>query len=464
MSPPRPRSIIAVTGAALFMVVLDNLIVASTLPAIERSLHAPLSSLEWVLDAYILAFGALMLTAAAIGERYGRRRTFIAGLLIFSLASAAGGLAPTVGTLVAARAIQGAGGAVIMPLTLTLLGAAFSGERRARAIGTWSAISGAGVALGPIVGGLLAELASWHWIFWVNVPVGLLAAALAPRSLAESRGRAERIDLAGLALASGGLLSIVWATVRANANGWTAPVTVGGIAGGVILLVAFAIWESRAKTPMVPLRFFAVRSFATANVANFTLGFAMFAGFVMVIQYLTAVHGEGPISSGVHALFWTALPMIVSPAAARLGRRTSAVPLIGVGLSLVSAGLAGLVLLTSASTSPMAIAPALVLIGTGIGLVIPNAAAGGIAPFAADEIGKASGVMSTSRQVGSVFGVSVALALFQSGSAAGNLSGGVHAGLIAGAVAAAAGAALSLAERVHAGRRVFLLAAAARGE
>jgi EmrB/QacA subfamily drug resistance transporter len=354
--------------------------------------------------------------------------------------------------------VQGAGGAIIMPLTLTLLGTAFTGERRAKALGTWSAISGAGVALGPIVGGVLTEALSWHWIFWVNVPVGLAAAALAPRVLEESRGRTQKVDLIGLALASFGLLAVVWATARANANGWTAPVTLAGLVSGAALLVAFVRWEAHSEAPMVPLRFFRARSFTTANAANFLLGFAMFAGFVMVIQYLSGVRGEGPVSSGLHALFWTAVPMIVSPAAARLGRKTSPSALIGVGLSLVSAGLLLVVALSSADASAFALAPGLLIIGTGIGLTIPNAAAAGIATVAADEMGKASGVISTARQVGSVFGVSVALALFQSASASGSaaaISSGVHAGLIAGAVGAAAGALIALIERLELSRRLM---------
>src|SRR3954462_3439876 len=214
------RLTIAVTGAALFMVVLDNLIVASTLPAIQRSLGASLESLEWVLDAYILAFGVLMLSAAALGERYGRRRVFVAGVILFTVSSAAGALAPNIETLIAARALEGIGGAIITPLTLTLLTAAFSAERRSAALGAWSAIAGVGVAAGPVAGGALTSALSWHWIFWVNVPIGIAIAVLAPRLLEESRGRRERIDLGGVALVSSGLFAVILATVRDNAAGW----------------------------------------------------------------------------------------------------------------------------------------------------------------------------------------------------------------------------------------------------
>src|SRR3954447_19723151 len=278
------RLTIAVTGAALFMVVLDNLIVASTLPVIQRSLGASLGSLEWVLNAYILAFAVLMLTAAALGERYGRRRVFTGGVVLFTVASAAGALAPNAGTLIAARAIEGIGGAVIMPLTLTMMTAAFPAERRGAALGIWSAISGFGVALGPIAGGLLTDALSWHWIFWVNVPIGVAAAVLAPRVLGESFGRRERIDIGGLLLASASLLAVVWTTVRGNSVGWGAPVTLLGYAGGIALAAAFIRWEGRGGQPMLPLRLFRSRVFSTSNVIGVALHVAMFGAFFMVVQ------------------------------------------------------------------------------------------------------------------------------------------------------------------------------------
>ncbi|MEA2426761.1 MAG: hypothetical protein QOF37_389, partial [Thermoleophilaceae bacterium] len=289
MTARKSRAVIAITGAALFMVVLDNLIVLSTLPAIGRSLHASLPELEWVVNAYILSFAVLMLTGAALGERFGRRRVFVGGLVLFSAASAAAALAPDGGLLIAARLVQGAGGAVLMPLTLTLLSAAFTAERRAAALGTWSAISGLGVALGPIAGGLLTAGLSWHWIFWINVPIGIAAAVLAPRVLEESFGRRERIDVGGLALASGALLAIVWTTVRGNSVGWGAPLTLFGYAAGATLAVGFVRWERRRAHPMLPLRLFASSVFSTSNAAGALLHFSMFGAFFMVVQFLAHV-------------------------------------------------------------------------------------------------------------------------------------------------------------------------------
>lgn len=453
---------LALTGAALFMVVLDNLIVGSTLPSIQRALHARWDELEWILDAYILSFGALMLTAAALGERYGRRRVFTAGVLLFTGASAASALAPSPGLLIAARTVQGIGGAIVLPLSLTLLAAAFPGERRAAALGTWSAISGLGVALGPVVGGALTAALSWHWIFWVNLPIGLVTAALTPRYVTESRGAAEAPDTRGLALVSSGLLAVVWATIRGNAQGWTSVSTLAAYAIGLVLLAAFARWERRTAAPMVPPRLFASRPFTAATVASFLFGFAMFAGFLMVIQYLAHVRGEGPLSSGAHTLFWTAVPMVVSPLAARLGRRVAPLALVGTGLALTSAGLALVAFAATASASPLAIAPGLVAVGLGIGFVLPNIAATALTAVAAGEIGKASGVVNTSRQLGAVFGVAVSVALLQSASTNGGLAGvtaGVHAGLVAAVVAASVGTGVAVVGR-RVPRRVSVAAAA----
>ncbi len=332
------RLTIAVTGAALFMVVLDNLIVASTLPAIQRSLGASLGSLEWVLNAYILAFAVLMLTAAALGERYGRRRVFTAGVVLFTVSSAAGALAPNAGTLIAARAIEGIGGAVIMPLTLTMMTAAFPAERRGAALGIWSAISGFGVALGPVAGGLLTDALSWHWIFWVNVPIGIAVALAGPRVLAEGRGTFERLDLTGVVLVSGGLLGVVYATVRGPAEGWASASTLLAYAAGTALLAGFLWWERRSAHPMMPLRLFRSRAFSSANVANFLLAFAMFAGFLMLIQFLSHARGEGPLAVGLHTLWWTAMPMVVAPYAGRLGRRVAPAAIAAGGLLLVVGG------------------------------------------------------------------------------------------------------------------------------
>src|SRR3954470_13432864 len=427
------RLTIAVTGAALFMVVLDNLIVASTLPAIQRSLGASLGSLEWILNAYILAFAVLMLTAAALGERYGRRRVFTAGVVLFTVSSAAGALAPNAGTLIAARAVEGIGGAVIMPLTLTMMTAAFTAERRGAALGIWSAIAGLGVALGPIAGGLLTDALSWHWIFWVNVPIGPPAAVLAPRLRAESGGGRERVDAGGLLLASASLLAIVWTTVRGNSVGWDAPVTLAGYAAGIAFAAGFVRWEGQRDHAMLPLRLFSSRTFSTTNVAAVALHVAMFGAFFGIVQFLAHVRGISPIMTGVWTLPWTLMPLFVSPLAGRLAARGAPALLTSTGLLLISAGIFELAAIVGPDTGELAIALPLWSIGVGIGLVLPNITALAVGAVPAPDIGKASGTLNTARQIGSVFGVAITAAIFEA-------TGSYSAALLAPAAPALVGA------------------------
>ena len=410
-SPRRAAAVLAVTGAALFMIVLDNLIVVSTLPAIQRSLQASLSSLEWIVDAYILSFGVLILSGAALGERYGRRRMFVVALLLFSAASAAGALAPSVGALTAARAVQGAGAAMLMPLTLTLLTAAYPGEGRGHALGIWSAIAGIGVAAGPVAGGLIATALSWHWIFWLNVPIGIAAAAVAPRVLTESRGEAAPIDLTGIALASAGLLGIVWATVRGNEAGWGSPSTLAVYATGAVALLAFVAWEARTPAPMLPLRLFRSRSFSAVNATGFAFQFTMFAAFLMVVQRLSA-DGYGPVMIGVWTLPWTIMPLLFSPLGGRLGQRVDPALLLVAGLALITVSAFALAAVIG---PPAAMAPALAGIGVGIGFVVPNLSAVTMDAVGPADIGRASATLSTARQLGAVFGVAVAVAVYAAG-------------------------------------------------
>ena len=409
------RAVLALTGAALFMIVLDNLIVASALPAIERGLGAPINSAEWVLDAYILSFAVLILTGSALGERFGRRKVFIIGLAIFTAASAAGALSANIGQLVTARAVQGAGSAILMPLTLTLLTNAYPPEKRGVALGIWSSIAGLGVAAGPLVGGILTSTLSWHWIFWVNVPVGIAAIVLSPRLLDESRGRREPIDTGGLVLASLGLLGIVWATVRGNSQGWLAASTLVSYALGIAFLIAFVAWEARHKAPMLPLRLFRDSRFTVSNSTGFLLHFAMFGTFVMAIQFLVGVRGESALMAGVWTLPWTVMPFLISPLSGRLGQRTHPAIPSAIGMLLVALGTFGLSQTVTTSTAPAELAPSLLFIGVGIGLVLPNIAALAMGSVSGPDIGKASATLSTSRQVGSVFGVAVAVAIFEAG-------------------------------------------------
>jgi EmrB/QacA subfamily drug resistance transporter len=430
------------------MIVLDNLIVASALPSIERSMHTSLGNAQWVLDAYILTFAVLILTGAAFGERFGRRRVFIAGLVIFTAASALGALAGSLGALVAARTVQGVGSAILMPLTLTILASAYPPERRNVALGIWSAIAGIGVAAGPLAGGAITSALSWHWIFWINVPIGVLVAALAPRLLEESFGRRDRIDVGGLVLASAGLLGIVWATVRGNSVGWLSGSTFVAYGLGLALLIAFVAWEARREHPMLPLKFFSDSSFTVSNAAGFLLHFAMFGSFLMVIQFLAEVRGESPVMSGVWTLPWTVMPLVLSPLGGRLGQRFgAALPAAG-GLALAGAGAFEIAAVVAPSSGPLALVPGLVLIGIGVAMVLPNIAALAIGAVEAPDIGKASGTLSTARQLGSVFGTAVAVAIFQAGGGAESLTqltAGLSHALVVAGLGALSGAVLLLA-------------------
>jgi EmrB/QacA subfamily drug resistance transporter len=341
-----------------------------------------------------------------------------------------------VGALTAARAVQGAGGAMLMPLTLTLLTAAYPAHKRGQALGIWSSIAGLGVAVGPLLGGVLATTLSWHWIFWVNVPVGLVAALVAPRVLAESRGARRPVDLPGIALVSAGLLGVVWATVRGNVAGWGAASTLLAYAAGAALLLGFAAWEARSRAPMLPLGLFRVRSFSAANAAGFALQFTIFAAFLMIVQFLGEVRGEGPVMIGVWTLPWTIFPLLISPVGGRLGARVEPGVLVVSGMALIAVSVLALASYIGASTTPAEMAPALAGIGIGIGIVLPNVTAVTMRSVTPADIGRASGTLSTARQLGAVFGVAVAVAAFGAGGY--DVAFGV-AGLVAAAGAGIAG-------------------------
>src|ERR1700753_797235 len=245
---------IVVTSVAAFMVALDNLVVTTALPSIREHLHAGLEGLEWTVNAYTLTFAVLLLPAAALGDRLGRRRVFLAGLTLFTLASAAAGLPTSAGMLIAARALQGIGGAAVMPLSLTLLSASVPAHRRGAALGVWGAASGLAVALGPVVGGAVTQGASWEFIFWLNVPIGLLLIPTARRVLAEHAGPTTRLDLPGLLLVSGGLFGLVFGIVSGNGHGWTSTRVVASFIAGAILIAAFIYRESHTAAPMLPLK------------------------------------------------------------------------------------------------------------------------------------------------------------------------------------------------------------------
>jgi EmrB/QacA subfamily drug resistance transporter len=426
-SPGRQATTLALTAVAFFMVVLDALVVTTALPAIGRDLHVGVSTLEWTVNAYGLTYAAGIVTAAALGDHLGRRRVFVFGLALFTAASAACALAPTAGLLLAARAVQGIGAAAVMPLSLTILTATFPAERRGTVVGIWGAIGGLAIASGPLIGGSLTEGLDWHWIFWVNVPIGLAVTALARVRLAESRGPAARLDLPGMALVTAAAAALVWGIVSSAAG----PLVAGGA-----LLCGFVAWERRCAAPMIPLRLFASRTFAAANATAFLMIATIMAAAFMIAQYFQLVLADSPFETGLRLLPWTATPMVVAPLAGALSDRIGPRPLMATGMLLQAAGLAWFVAEASATTAYAALVVPLVVAGVGISMVMPATPAAALGAVAPAEIGKASGTNTTLQRFGGVFGVALATAVF---SAHGHL--GDPAGFVAGFRPALAGAA-----------------------
>jgi EmrB/QacA subfamily drug resistance transporter len=402
----------AITSLALFMVTLDNLVVTTALPVIRHDLHSGLSGLEWTVNAYTLTFAVLLLTGAALGDRFGRRRLFTIGLSIFTLASAAAALAPSIGALDAARAVQGLGGAIVMPLTLTILSNAVPAERRGLALGAWGGISGLAVAIGPLVGGAVVSGISWHWIFWLNVPIGLVLAPLAWSRLAESHGPATKLDLPGLGLASAGLFGLVWGLVRGNSVGWGSPEIVGALLAGVAVLGLFIWWELRTETPMLPMRFFRNRTFALANISSLFMFFGMFGSIFLLAQFFQTVQGYSPLQSGLRILPWTAMPIFVAPIAGALSDRVGGEKLMGLGLALQAGGLAWIAAVSTPTTPYSSLVLPFILSGAGMALFFAPVANVVLSSVRPEEEGQASGANNAVRELGGVFGVAVLASLF----------------------------------------------------
>ena len=408
----RMFSTFAITSLALFMVSLDNLVVTTALPVIKADLGASLAQLEWTVNAYTLTFAVLLLTGAALGDRFGRRRVFVASLATFTIGSAAAALAPSGDALVIARAIQGLGAAGVMPLTLTLLSAAVPAERRGLALGAWGAISGLAIAIGPLVGGAIVEGMSWQWIFWLNVPIGIVGVPLAWRFLAESRGPDAKLDIAGLALASSGLFALVWALIHGNGDGWTSAGIVAAFAAAGSLLGAFVAWEARSSSPMLPLRFFRSRQFAAANGVSLLMSFGVFGSIFLLAQFFQLVQGYSPVEAGLRTLPWTAMPILVAPIAGLMINRVGSRVLLATGMLLMSIALAWIAAIASPTVEYLTMVPAFVMAGTGMSLFFAPTANLILSAVRPEEEGRASGANNTIREVGGVFGVAILASVF----------------------------------------------------
>ncbi len=407
-----PVWVLIVASVASLMVALDALVVTTALPTIRVDLDASIEQLEWTVNAYTLSFAVLLMTGAALGDRFGRRRMFTAGLAVFSGGSAACALAPGVGFLIAARAVQGAGAALIMPLGLTLLSAAYPAERRARALGIFSGITGLAVLGGPVVGGAITQGIAWQWIFWINVPIGLLTIPVVLRRVAESYGPRSAPDIAGLTLVTGAALGLVWGLVRGNSAGWGSVEVLSALAVGGLLAVAFVLWERRAPEPMLPMRLFASRPFSSGNAAIFFLSAALYGAVFFMAQFLQTVQHHGPLDAGVRLLPWTATLFIVAPiAGARIGRFGER-PFAVAGLLLQAAGMGWIALIASPDVAYWRLVAPLVMAGCGVSMAMPalqNAVVSAVAPA---SLGKASGTFNMMRQLGGVFGIATLVAVF----------------------------------------------------
>jgi len=412
---PRPHRVIwtfAISSIALFMAALDNLVVTTALPVIRASFQANLSELEWIVNAYTLTFAVLLLTGAALGDRFGRKRLFIVGLVIFTGGSVIAALSTNVTVLIIARAIEGLGGAIVTPLSLTILSAAVPRERRAVALGAWGGIAGLAIAIGPVIGGAIAQGLAWQWIFWINVPIGLVVIPMAAFRLTETYGPTTRLDLPGLALASGGLLAVVWGLVRANELGWTSTTILGSFAVGIVLLIGFVAWEARSSAPMLPLRLFRSRTFTAANIISLLMSFGMFGSIFLLAQFFQIVQHYSPLGAGLRTLPWTIMPIFVAPLAGLVSGRTGTRPLLVLGMSLMAIALFWMSLVTSPTVDYIALVPSFIVAGAGMGLFFAPIANVVLSAVRPEEEGKASGANNAIRELGGVFGVAVLASVF----------------------------------------------------
>ncbi|MFE1841666.1 DHA2 family efflux MFS transporter permease subunit [Streptomyces sviceus] len=405
---------LVITSVAGFMAALDNLVVTTALPSIRDDLGGALHDLEWTVSAYTLTFAVLLMTSAALGDRFGRRRLFLTGLTIFTGASAAAALAPGIDSLIAARAVQGVGAAIMMPLTLTLLTAAVPVARRGMAYGIWGAVNGLAVASGPLIGGSLTEHISWQWIFWLNVPLGVALLPLARLRLAESHGTGARLDIPGTLLASGGLFGIVYGLVRGPSDGWTDSVVLLALFTGAALLAAFVLYSTRAKNPMLPMRLFRSRAFSGINAASLLMFLGMFGSIFLLSQYMQGVLGYSPTEAGLRMLPWTGMPMLVAPIAGILSDRIGGRPVVATGLFFQAAGLAYMASVVTVDASYAAQLPGLILSGIGMALFFAPASNLVMSSVLPKEQGIASGANNALREVGGALGIAVMASIFSS--------------------------------------------------
>jgi EmrB/QacA subfamily drug resistance transporter len=406
------RWVVVLTAIGSLMAALDTLVVSTALSTIRLDLGASVEHLEWTVNAYNLSFAVLLMTGAALGDRYGRRNIYALGLGIFAAASAFCALAPDVGWLIGARAVQGAGAALLMPLGLALLSAAFPPERRGAAIGIFSAITGLAVASGPLVGGAVVQGLAWEWIFWINVPIAVVAIPLVLTRMKESHGADSSLDIPGLALVTGGALGLVWALVRGNQAGWDSPEVLGSFVLGALLVASFVAWELRAREPMLPMGFFRSRAFSAGNAAIFMTFASLFGAVFFYAQLLQTGLGYDPLGAGLRLMPWTATFLTVAPVAGALVDRFGERPFMVAGLSLQAVGMAWLALIVEPGMAYSEMLAPLIVGGVGVSMAIPAAQNSVLGSVGEHALGKAAGTNSMMRELGGVFGIALVVAVF----------------------------------------------------
>ncbi|NYF15612.1 EmrB/QacA subfamily drug resistance transporter [Microbacterium sp. AK009] len=414
VSPPRRPFALVLAAASLpmFMATLDNLVMTNALPVLSREMGASVEELQWFVNAYTLVFAGAILVAAALGDRFGRRTVFAIGIGVFGLGSVLAALSSDPGQLIAARALQGLGGAGVLPLSLALLSGAVTPARRPLAIGIWGGVSGLGVAVGPLVGGAIMEGWTWQAIFWINVPVALIAIPLALLVLPNDFGALARIDIPGALLAAGGVLALVHAIVRANDDGWDTVGVIGELALGVILLLAFVLWQARTAAPLIPLRLFRDRSFSITNLVGFAFSFGTFGAVFLLIQFLQVEQGSTPLEAALQTTPWTLAPMFVAPLAGFIAPRVGTRALLVLGLALQGGALAWIAAVMSSDVPYGALVAPFIMAGVGMGLVFAPSATALLATLGLVDHAKASGVNSTVRELGVALGTAVMTAVF----------------------------------------------------
>jgi len=406
---------LAAVAFGLFMIMLDNTVVNVALPSIERDLHVSISSLEWIVTAYALTFAALLITGGKLGDLFGRRRIFVVGIAIFTLSSLACGLAPSAGFLIGARAVQGVGAALMNPASLSIITATFPPRERGQAIGIWAGVSAMALAIGPLVGGLIVDNINWNWIFFINVPVGVVGIIVSQLVIKESRDTSheQSVDIPGLALSGAGLFALSYALIEGNKHGWTSPEILGLFAAAVALLVAFVLVEHFQRLPMLDLSLFKIGSFTGANLVAMLVSLGMFGVFFFVSLYIQNILGWTPTQAGASFLPMTILIILVAPAAGKASDRIGSRWLMAAGMTLVGISLL-LYQRVGVGSTFWTLLPSMLLGGVGMALTMSPMTAAAMGSVPVDKAGVGSGVLNSFRQLGGSLGIALMGAILAS--------------------------------------------------